>query len=477
MSLVMNRPPMPVPAMHPIPSVPAATPAAAPVDTLAWLTELLRLAQGEHGEPQAVLQAMLDHAVAGSGGTRGCLAMADPERPGLLRVAAATGLPLVHGQEVAVGSGPLAGVLARGTPWLGTANPLLDAAGLPEPEGRVSSVCWPLVPMEACIGVVVVDRAGGERPFTAADLDFARPVATLFALVTDNWRMHEDLRERLRRLEAVNEENRAVTRRLAEAHSQLLQSEKLASIGQLAAGVAHEINNPVGYVSSNLKTLERYIGQLFAAIDGRAQPGATLPDAEELEFLRQDVNDLVAESAQGLKRVICIVSDLKNFSRVDQVEAWDDADLLACLDSTLNIVNNEVKYKAVVDRRLTPLPPVPCIASQINQVMLNLLVNAAQAIERDGRITLRSGVDEAAGEVWLEIEDNGCGIAPEHMNRLFEPFFTTKPVGQGTGLGLSLSYSIMRKHGGRLEVRSQRGVGTTFRMVLPARKALVAPAA
>jgi len=143
---------------------------------------------------------------------------------------------------------------------------------------------------------------------------------------------------------------------------------------------------------------------------------------------------------------------------------------VACLNSTLNIVNNEVKYKAVVEKDLAVLPEVQCLASQVNQVFLNLLVNAAQAVERDGRITLRCGHDAAAGvagEVWFDIADNGCGIAPANLARIFEPFFTTKPVGKGTGLGLSLSYSIVRKHHGRLEVASELGRGTRFRLVLP----------
>jgi len=295
--------------------------------------------------------------------------------------------------------------------------------------------------------------------------------------VVDNWQMHTDLQERVDGLSAMNAELQAVNHRLADAQHQLLQSEKMASIGQLAAGVAHEINNPIGYVWSNLQTLSGYSCELLGLVDRLVARPNLAPEIAasgvDVEFLRQDMAALIRESRQGLDRVQQIVRNLKDFSRVDQTEDWQGADLVACLNSTLNIVNSEVKYKAVVDKDLAVLPEVQCLASQVNQVFLNLLVNAAQAVERDGRITLRCGHDAAAGaagEVWFDIADNGCGIPTANLARVFEPFFTTKPVGQGTGLGLSLSYSIVRKHHGRLEVASEPGRGTRFRVVLPVRQ-------
>jgi two-component system NtrC family sensor kinase len=193
----------------------------------------------------------------------------------------------------------------------------------------------------------------------------------------------------------------------------------------------------------------------------------------DVDFLREDMVALIGESHEGLDRVKKIVQDLKDFSRVDQVDDWQNADLVACLNSTLNIVNNEIKYKATVDKDLPALPEVECLASQVNQVFLNLLVNAAQAVDKEGRITLRCGHDPGAGpdgEVWFDVGDNGCGIPAANLTRIFEPFFTTKPVGKGTGLGLSLSYSIIQKHHGRLEVDSEVGRGTRFRIVLPVRQ-------
>ncbi len=258
----------------------------------------------------------------------------------------------------------------------------------------------------------------------------------------------------------------ARTRELVEAQNQLLQSEKMASIGQLAAGVAHEINNPIGFVNSNLGTLSRYVEDILRVIDARAETPASQALSGEIDvnFLRADLVDLVRESREGLERVRKIVANLKDFSHVDEAE-WQDADLLAGLDSTLNVVWHELKYKVELVRQLAPLPRIRCIPAQLNQVFMNLLVNAAQAIKQKGTITLSSGVD--GDQVWIEIADTGVGMDDAVIRRMFDPFFTTKPVGTGTGLGLSLSYDIIKKHGGRFDVSSTPGVGTTIRLYLP----------
>jgi len=191
---------------------------------------------------------------------------------------------------------------------------------------------------------------------------------------------------------------------------------------------------------------------------------AQLKKQADYDFLKDDVADLIRESLDGLKRVKDIVQSLKDFAHVGESE-WQFADLHAGLDSTLSIANNEFKYKATVKKDYGKLPQVKCLASQLNQVFMNLLVNAAHAIKENGVITIRSGAEN--DWVWIEIGDNGCGIAPDNLNRIFEPFFTTKPVGKGTGLGLSLSYNIVTKHGGRIEVASEPGLGSRFTVHLP----------
>ncbi|HJV26371.1 MAG TPA: histidine kinase [Aromatoleum sp.] len=296
--------------------------------------------------------------------------------------------------------------------------------------------------------------------------------------------MQREIEERRRAQEALEvekEEQRILIGKLEEAHNQLLQSEKLASIGQLAAGVAHEINNPIGFVNSNLSTLAKYVESLLSLIgvyeesepllaegaDARSRIIAA-KEAADLDFMRDDVRQLIAESIDGASRVRRIVQDLRDFSRVDSSE-WQLFDLREGIESTLNVAANEIKYKASVVRDYHDAPPVECIAAQINQVFLNLLVNAAQAIKGRGTITVRTGCD--GNEVWAAVADDGSGIPPEILPKIFDPFFTTKPVGAGTGLGLSVSYGIVQKHGGRIDVDSRPGQGTTFTVRLPLHRA------
>jgi len=298
--------------------------------------------------------------------------------------------------------------------------------------------------------------------------------------------LEEAVQERTRKLSDANAALQAQMHERKRLESQLVQSEKLASIGQLAAGVAHEINNPIGYVCSNFGTLESYLAHLFemlAAYEG-AEPRIESPelvaelrglrDRVGLDFLKDDVPALMRESSEGIARVRQIVQDLKDFSRVDSAQEWQWADLHQGIDSTLNIVASEVKFKADVVKDYATLPQIECLPSQLNQVVMNLVVNAAHAMgcER-GRITIRTRAE--GDDVLLEVADTGSGIAPENLSRIFDPFFTTKPVGQGTGLGLSLSYGIVKNHGGRIDVTSQLGHGTTFRVVLPVRRPAPGP--
>lgn len=260
---------------------------------------------------------------------------------------------------------------------------------------------------------------------------------------------------------------------LKSTQAQMLQSEKMASVGQLAAGVAHEINNPMGFITSNLGSLQKYIAKLHQFIDLQTETLADL-NAEDrikearkklkIDFLFEDTDDLLTESLSGAKRVSEIVKNLKSFSRVD-AEETALTDLNDCLDSTLKVIWNELKYKAKIVKEYADLPQTLCNPQELNQVFINILINAAHAIEEKGEICLRTWVD---GE-WIKValSDTGQGIPADKLERIFEPFYTTKPVGKGTGLGLSICYDLIKKIGGDIQVASKVGHGTTFTLSIP----------
>ncbi|MBC3482870.1 DAHL domain-containing protein [Pseudomonas sp. SWRI77] len=306
------------------------------------------------------------------------------------------------------------------------------------------------------------------------------------ALVVAN----DELEQRVaRRTQALTQASAALQREIDERkllESQLVQSEKLASLGQLAAGIAHEVNNPIGFVSSNLGALGSYFARLQDMLKAYrdAEPAigpATLQASlvklrseMELAYILDDIPLLISESKDGISRVGQIVRDLKDFSRVDSSQDWQWANLHQGIDSTLNIAASELKYKADLVKQYSVLPEVECLPSQINQVIMNLVVNAAHAMGTErGTITVRTGCAND-DKVWIEVADNGCGIPAQSLQKIFDPFYTTKPVGQGTGLGLSLSYGIIKRHCGEIHVHSEVGVGTTFRVELPVRQAQAA---
>jgi signal transduction histidine kinase len=233
----------------------------------------------------------------------------------------------------------------------------------------------------------------------------------------------------------------------------------------------------LGYVGSNIGSLAEHVRTLLGVMSdlettAQDEPGTTaaafwqrIGTQLDIGYVRGDVADLIAETQEGIARVKKIVQDLKEFSHADPQETWAHADLQRGLASTLNIVRNEIRYKATIEEAYGELPMVYCVMSQLNQVFMNMLVNAGQAVGENGRIRIATGVQ--GDRVWIEIADNGAGIAPEHLEHIFDPFFTTKPVGVGTGLGLSLSYSIVQKHHGTIDVETAPGAGTTFRIWLP----------
>jgi signal transduction histidine kinase len=328
----------------------------------------------------------------------------------------------------------------------------------------------------------ITERRCAEAALMKAQIEIEQVVEQRTAQLADvNLKLIQDVERREiveTELKNRNIELSTLNAQLSTAQEHLLQSDKLASIGLLAAGVAHEINNPIGYIFSNFSMLENYLEKLFEMLDAYEK----VMDAQgapadmqalksihanlEIPFLKDDIPQLMEESKEGIVRVRKIVQDLKDFSHVDANPQWQLANLNKGIDSTLNVVNNEVKYKADVIKNYGDIPDIQCLPSQINQVVMNLVVNAAHAMEQTrGTISISTGTGTEG--VWLEVADSGTGIAKDALPRIFDPFFTTKPIGKGTGLGLSLSYGIIQKHHGHIAVESELGIGTTFRITLP----------
>ncbi|MBI5559031.1 MAG: PhnD/SsuA/transferrin family substrate-binding protein [Deltaproteobacteria bacterium] len=293
--------------------------------------------------------------------------------------------------------------------------------------------------------------------------------------VTERKKNEEALQQSNEELKFLNKELEKAFSELKAVQSQLLQREKMASIGQLAAGVAHEINNPIGFIMSNLGTLQKYAGKVFEFIrivEGLAQknPDRLVAGIEEskkalkIDYIISDIESLVAESLDGTERVKDIVQNLKVFARLDEAE-FSMADINAGLESTITIVWNELQYKAELKKEYGDIPLTKCNPGQLNQAFMNILVNAAHAIEKQGMITVKTWSGKE--HIYVSIADTGCGIPQDKINRIFEPFFTTKDVGAGTGLGLSIAYDIIKKHNGEIMVESEAGKGTTFTLKLP----------
>ncbi len=291
------------------------------------------------------------------------------------------------------------------------------------------------------------------------------------------------VQERTSRLTQALSDLQVTHRDLKKIQAQMLQSEKFSAIGQLAAGIAHEINNPIGFINSNLQTMERYLihytqllgilNKMELALKNRdpqeiaqiVASWAKVRQETNFAFIDDDIGQLIKESQEGSEKIRKIVFDLCALATPDK-GMMDVVNLEALMESVLNIVWNEVKYKADVKKEFGQVPAVVCNPQKMSQMFVHLLINAADAIKDKGTITIRSYTKDDL--ICLDIADTGVGIAPEHLTNIFDPFFTTKPAGSGTGLGLSISYDIVRKHGGTITFKTKLGEGTTFTIMLPA---------
>ncbi len=292
-----------------------------------------------------------------------------------------------------------------------------------------------------------------------------------------------EVAERERSLRQTYSDLQAAHEAIKQAQARLTQSERMASIGQLAAGIAHEINNPVGFIGHNLEMLKTYTENYSKATQlaeslkkeiesGNMEKAKALAEefnkfTQEIDlgYINKDVVSLLKHSLDGIERIKKIVADLKIFARTDMSDTFESVKIEEVIDSVLGIVHNEMKYKAEVIKDYGDTPLVKGNPPRLGQVFMNLLINAAQAMEQRGTVTIKTY--RGNGYLCVDVTDTGKGILPENIKKIFEPFFTTKPVGQGTGLGLSVSNEIVLKHGGKIEVRSQEGKGTTFTVMLP----------
>jgi two-component system, NtrC family, sensor kinase len=349
-------------------------------------------------------------------------------------------------------------------------------------------IAAPLKTKNKIIGVIeIVNRVDGQ-PFSERSLKLLLDLTYHISLAVENSMLRQDLLDANSRIESYNhnleQQVEQRTLQLKIAQEQIVQSEKMASIGQLAAGVAHEINNPLGYINSNLRNLYDYSIVYRELIDYFKQINELVKKSppvlnryikeqrerevfSDLDYLREDTEALIAESQSGCDRVKEIVLSMKSFTR-SRDALPELTNINQVIEEILRIVWNEIKYKAEVRKNFSKIDSCYTFPEKIKQVIMNLLVNAGQAIESEGVIELSTSQENEW--ITIEISDNGDGIPPEVLPRIFEPFYTTKDVGVGTGLGLYISYNIVKKHGGDIQVVSEPGQGTTFRILLPVYK-------
>jgi signal transduction histidine kinase len=318
---------------------------------------------------------------------------------------------------------------------------------------------------------VIFNHETPERRLVALTLDAQSiPLARESGFIKDDLSLMDPVRSYWEEIERIESE-------LELRGTELMHSERMASLGTLAAGVAHEINNPLAFIKSNLMSLEGFLQPMVGTVRSLLVLEEKVPEliadlttkgleyeAEELGFIVEDLDEILQDLRDGSERIVTIVSGLRQFSHPSE-SALVGTDLNDAVRVAIELSRNEFKYHATLDTDLNPLPTVEANSPKITQVLVNLIVNAAQAIEESGMIRVGSRVKDDNVEVW--VEDNGGGIHPEHLSKIFNPFYTTKEVGKGTGLGLAISHRIMAEHGGSIDVESKLGEGTRFTLKFP----------
>jgi len=358
-----------------------------------------------------------------------------------------------------VGEG-IAGAVAQS----GTAIMVPDARQDPRVAKRVDAVtgfqtrsilCVPIRFKGSILGVIQLLNKE-EGTFNEQDQELLELIAAEAGVAIENAQLYGTLEERVRlrtkELAGANTQLTQAMSELKQAQTRLIQSEKMAALGNLVAGVAHEINTPLGAIASNTDILNRGLRKLTSQAGGQGDSTITM------------LAKLIQTNAEACRRISAIVKDLKRFSRLDEAE-WKTADLREGMDATLTLVHHLHKDRITIIREYGDIPPMECRPGQVNQVFMNLLVNAIQAIEGTGTIWVRMKTEDRT--IRIDVQDTGVGIAPEHLDKVFDPGFTTKGVGVGTGLGLSICHQIMTDHQGSIQVVSEKGRGSTFTLILP----------
>lgn len=351
------------------------------------------------------------------------------------------------------------------------ANPTIDNAIIIKEFPQISSDIDLLIPFKRQnkIYSLLILKYSSSKPLKQEDITLLTTIANQASLAIENNLYIEETKsltkslteskvekKYVNELEGKNQNLEKLYNELRETQSQLIQSEKMSSLGQLVAGVAHELNNPIGYLYANMKELQKYIDLLKQSEEGKL---GIAP-----EYLKEDIKQVIEESMEGSERVKSIVENLRKFSRLDEAK-FKYADIHEGLESTIMLVKKELGDKIKIHKKFSNIPLISCMPGQLNQVFLNLLLNSIQAIEDEGNIWISTTIKD--DKVHIKFKDDGRGIPKKSLDKIFEPFFTTKPVGMGTGLGLSISYGIIQEHGGDIIVKSKKKIGTTFTIIIP----------